>query len=54
MTIISQNCCAVCLNVTNGWRYKIVAYFETQTYQPAKSLIKYYFLQIYHHPSNVL
>jgi hypothetical protein len=32
--------------VPNGWRYKIVAHFEAQTYQPAKPLIKCYFVQI--------
>ena len=32
--------------IDNGWRYKIVAHFETQTYQPAKPLIKCCFIQI--------
>jgi hypothetical protein len=31
---------------SNGWRYEIVAHFETQTYQPDKPLIKCYFVQI--------
>jgi hypothetical protein len=30
----------------DGGRYKIVAHFEAQTYQPAKPLIKCYFIQI--------
>ena len=36
------------------WRYKIVAHFETQTFQPDKALIKCYFVQIQHFLRNVL